>query len=111
MNEELIVEKYSDTEVKITKPTPVEVVDDIRSKTDTMARIEFVKQSKSDTEKILAERIQSFDKEIEELQIILNQMDIAGIKTDYELSEEKRVESESVAKEVTHEYDVKMDQS
>ena len=96
-NQDIQIEKHSDTQVVITRQVPQQTTSDISSKTEVIARIEYVKNSKKDTEQILAERIQSFDKEIEELQIILNKMDAEGIKTDYEVAEEIRIQAEAEA--------------
>lgn len=93
-NEDIQIVKHSDTEVVVTRQVPQQEISQIQSKTDVINRIEYIKTAKKDTEKILAERLQAFDKEIEELQIILNRMDADGIKTDYEVAEEARIAEE-----------------
>lgn len=98
MRKQILVEKQSDTMVKITKPRPVEEDEEVRSKTDILNRIAFIEQSIADTQSIFNERIAALEDEKEDLEDILNQADAQGVKTDEEalvLEEQEEEISES----------------
>lgn len=93
MENDIIVEKVSDTEVKITQPVPTQVEGDIRSKTEIINRIAFLDQSIADAQAILADRIATFQGEKDQLNIILTQADAQGVKTDEEVVAETPAET------------------
>ena len=98
MRKQILVEKQSDTMVKITKSRPIEEDEEVRSKTDILNRIAFIEQSIVDTQSIFNERIAALEKEKEDLEDILNQADAQGVKTDEEvliLEEQEEEISES----------------
>lgn len=98
MRKQILVEKQSDTMVKITKSRPIEEDEEVRSKTDILNRIAFIEQSIVDTQSIFNERIAALEEEKEDLEDILNQADAQGVKTDEEvliLEEQEEEISES----------------
>lgn len=97
--DEIVVEKVSETEVKITKPV-VDVVEDIRSKTDMLNRITFLDGEITSTKAIYDERIAPFQAEISELMDILAKADAQGVKTDEEAAPDP-VPEESTTEQVT----------
>lgn len=96
------IQRHSDTEMVITREIVQETVTDIVSKDDIINRIEYVREAIASTEKVLSERLQAFQKEAEELQIILNKMNLEGVKTRYEIDEQERMtlEKERIQKEI-----------
>lgn len=92
MENEIIVEKVSDTEVKITQPVPTQSVGDVRSKTEIINRISWLDGEIANAQAILADRIATFQGEKDQLNVILTQADAQGVKTDEEVIAEAPVD-------------------
>lgn len=80
------VEKHSDTEIKIISTVQNVTTEDVRPKTDLIERNKYLEQCILDTQAILAERIKTFQDEIDTNTGYLSRADELGVKSNEEVA-------------------------
>lgn len=74
-----IIEKYSDTEVKIVSEAPFQSVGDIRPLSDLINRVSFLDENIADTQKLLSDRIATFQLEKDTLNSMIEEAQALGV--------------------------------